>query len=29
LEAPALMVVGDVIGWWQKLQQRDLTPEHL
>jgi uroporphyrin-III C-methyltransferase len=29
LEAPAIMVVGDVIGWWQKLQQREVKPEHL
>ena len=29
LEAPAIMVVGDVIGWWQKLHQRDVKPECL
>jgi siroheme synthase len=29
LEAPAIMAVGDVIGWWQKLHQGEATPEPL
>lgn len=27
LEAPALMVVGDVVGWWQKLHPHGIKPE--
>jgi uroporphyrinogen III methyltransferase/synthase len=29
LEAPVIMVVGDIVGWWQKLQHPEGTPEHL
>jgi siroheme synthase len=27
LETPVLMVVGDVVGWWERLQQRDTGAE--
>ena len=27
LETPALMVVGDVVGWWERMQQRDTGAE--
>lgn len=29
LEAPAVMVVGDVVGWWKKLHAHGSKPEHV